>query len=140
MRVRLSFLADSWEIDWVGVAFEGSGRVRATTLPLTGLYAAGGAPVSPEALNSKDEQYFNLYPGEAVEAAFGVNPVPPELTRTYFVETRGYFIKWLGPEHFVGSRGSLRPDAEDLFRAARRWLDQKEALQTAFRAAGTAHP
>ena len=131
VRTRLSFLADTWEIDRLRVSFDGPGRAKPKTMPLTAMYTAAGAPMPSERLRAKDKRYFNLYPGETVEATFQVGPTPPGLQRTYFIETQGYFIKWLSPEQLIGTRRSFKPGNEDVFRAARRWLAKKEMIARA---------
>ncbi len=134
LGVRLSFLADSWLIDWVGVSFEGTDRVESQNLPLLALKSVDGGSISTQRLLEKDKHYFNLYPGETLEAIFSVGATPAHLQRTYFVETEGYLIKWLNPEQLAFSGRDFKPKNEDVFRAARRWLAQNTAMEQLFSA------
>src|SRR5688500_7455782 len=71
LRVRLSYVADHWRIDDVGVAFSVR-KAAPRAIPLASVTSAGGVdePLALQHLSASDETYLQTSPGHTFRAGF----------------------------------------------------------------------
>lgn len=136
-RIRLSFLADTWMIDEATVSFEG-GRVDNWLVMAPDEVTCEGEKRLRDPyrmLRYPDDDYMTLFSGDVCYATFrGPSPVAAG-TRTYFLRSRGFIVKWIEPEFFLaqsGFTGDLKLNDTTMGQATERWLAAKDEMEMAF--------
>jgi hypothetical protein len=136
LRVRLSFVADNWRIDRVGIAKPlKNGALR--TVALTDVLARDGSivPEASELLRSTDDDYLITRPGEQLTLRFHVGDSELGAKRTYFLAAEGYYIEWMRREWLqTVSPVPFRPSDDALIDALLAWADQRDAYRAKFEA------
>lgn len=131
-RIRLRFPADNWRIDHLAIASDWR-RVPVTTLPLTQVFNAAGAPDTAllAALRAPDERYAESSMGRWLRAEFAL-PAGGSLA-TYFLASQGYYIEWLRREWLAG-RGvtTFAAGPSTLYEAMQRWRGSQEDTERRF--------
>ena len=135
LRVRLSFAADEWRIDEVGVA-DLVARPRARTLPVQRLR---GLPDSTTArvqrgLRRADEHYVETLPGHRFWISFDAGPAPRDSTRTFLLASQGYYSEWLRARwvRTATDTATFKPGAAALDRTFARWREKRDSIDAAF--------
>jgi hypothetical protein len=96
LRVRVSFLADHWRIDQVGVSTslrEAAPRI----IPLAGVRGPAKRAESEAFTNmaAADGRYLQTNPGHRFYADFTTGSAPPSRSRTFFLSSLGYYTEWI---------------------------------------------
>ena len=134
VRVRLSFVADNWRIDEIGVA--GSWRrPSARTVPLSRVHTADPKQVggATRALSEPDEDYLITTPGQAFTAEFDVGSGIGSSSRTWFAVSQGYYTEWVrGSWIKNATRKPFAPTNESLLEAMRGWQAKQGNMETHF--------
>jgi hypothetical protein len=138
LRVRLSFLADYWRIDRLGVTFSTHTAVP-RIIPLSVVTAGGGAPEA-EALahmRTSDETYLQTNPGQKFVARFSVGPPPVGASRTFFLASQGYYTEWIRGSWIQNATVTqpFMPSDESILAAMRKWGATRESFEERFRSA-----
>lgn len=136
LRVRLSFLADYWRIDRVGVTFS----TRAATprvIPLSTVTGQGGV-VEVEALahmRTPDETYLQTSPGQRFVARFDAGPPPAGASRTFFLSSQGYYTEWIRGSWIQNATVTrpFMPSDDSILAAMRKWGATRDAFEERFR-------
>lgn len=135
LRVRLSYLADHWRIDRLGVSF----AVRPAAL--RGIPPAevvvGDGTADPDALahmGSSDETYLQTNPGQEFVVRFRTGPEPGAEARTFLLASQGYYIEWVRGA-WIRTATTAEPfvptDASVLM-AMRKWATTRESFEQRF--------
>lgn len=96
LKVRLSFVADNWRIDQVGLAVDTQrGEVRKIPVA-TAKSPEEHRPDIPEYLAQPDKTYLITRPGESVQLRFDVGE--SKQSRTFFLVSDGYYMEWMRSE------------------------------------------
>jgi hypothetical protein len=135
LAVRLSFVADNWRVDRIGVASAWR-RPEARIVPLADVRQADGRP-SPDALaamRAADDRYVETTTGGSLAARFAVEPAGPEIARTFFLASQGYYLEWLRREWLATGRDSsaFAPGRPALLDAVRRWRATQDETERRF--------
>jgi hypothetical protein len=95
LRVRLTFVADNWRIDEIGLAAVRRPAVRSLS-PRTVSWADGTPDSAARAaVLAPDATYLRTMPGQRVKIAFDAGPAPRAGTRTYLYASQGYYTEWI---------------------------------------------
>jgi hypothetical protein len=135
VRVRLTFTADEWRIDWAGLAANVV-SARPRTIPITRALADNDSlsAVARRSLRSADERYTVTKPGDRFYAAWDVGPEPAGMSRTFLLASQGYYIEWIRGSWL--ERGSdtttFKPGAKTLDKALRLWETQRDSMDQRF--------
>ena len=134
--VRLSFLPDNVNLDWV--AFDCDGTEETThTAECTDVRDHTGAHSADalESIKSDDERYCVTYPGEWLDMTFSVPPAPG-MNRTYFVLSNGYYVEWIRPGWVKENKDlpgfDLSNDVQNRETLARLWMAKKDTFEGQF--------
>ena len=134
VRVRLSFVADNWRIDEIGVA--GNWRRPPTrTVSLSRIQTADPKQVdgAARALSDPDEDYLITMPGHAFTAEFDVGPGERGNERTWFAVSQGYYTEWVRGSWIKEATGKpFTPSNEALLAAVRGWQSKQKSMETHF--------
>jgi hypothetical protein len=136
VRVRLSFVSDTWRIDQL--ASSGSfRRPRVQKIPLSAVIAADGAPDASAlaSLNAPDDRYLLTTPGQRFSARFAVPASDDSSLHTYFLVSQGYYTEWVRGSWLKKSTANAKPFAPTdaaLAQAIASWRTQQESLEQRF--------
>jgi len=136
LRVRLSFVADNWRIDRVGVA-QLSAASPGRTILLGDVLTRDGVPVpdAPGLLQHTDDGYLITKPGDRFTLQFPVGDAEPGIDRTYFLVAEGYYMEWMRRDWLDKTAPQpFHPSDAALINALTVWADQREAYRTQFEA------
>jgi hypothetical protein len=136
LRIRLTFVADYWRIDRIGVA--SSVREPTTrTLDIANVTGRAGSSESQamSSLREPDDRYLQTNPGQGFFVDFQAGPTPaaPEL-RTFLLSSQGYYTEWIRGkwiEQALSSK-SFQPTDESVLSAMRTWATTRESFETRF--------
>ena len=133
-RIRLSFLADSWRIDRVGLAAD-LREPRVTAVPVHSVVGSDQvlAPDARLALSGADDRYLETRPGHRFTVRF-VPPVTAERPSTFLLASQGYYTEWIRRDWVrqVTEPRIFRPSRATVTELLTRWSKEKEPLQEAF--------
>lgn len=140
LRLRLAFLPDNWAIDWVGVSFDTAPAMTSRDLAPTSVVDPGGHAQAEAVgqLRDVDDRYLITRPGDHYVVRFNVGAGAAEgRTRTYFLQSRGYYIEWLRRDWLDGTAGNtdtraFEPNDAAIMNTARRWLEEKPRFEQQF--------
>jgi hypothetical protein len=135
LRIRLSFLADQWRIDRVGVASaerEGTPRV----IQISDVTGSSGRPenTAMESLSAPDDRYLQTNPGERFFVDFNVGQTPDGRSRTFLLSSQGYYTEWIRGAWIqtASAKEPFKPTDEALLGAVRRWAATRESFEERF--------
>lgn len=135
LRLRLSFLADEWRIDFAGLAGEVE-SAEPFVVPFARVAPLGGAhdPELAADMALPDEDYLVTGPSAAFTLESEPAGVHPDDERTFFLSSQGYYTEWIRPEWIRSSNGfeEFRPSGGTIVRLMERWLEEKDAFQESF--------
>ena len=138
LRIRLSFLADYWRIDQLGVAFS-THTVVPRIIPLADVSSDAGASEA-EALahmRTSDETYLQTNPGQKFVARFNAGPSPAGASRTFFLSSQGYYTEWIRGSWIQNATVTqpFMPSDKSILAAMRKWGATRESFEERFRSA-----
>ncbi len=135
LRVRLSFLADEWRFDFVGLATEAA-FAEPTAVPFVHVAPIDGVhdPAMAARIAQADEDYLVTHPSEALSIESAPLGTHSEDERTFFLSSQGYYTEWIQPEWIRSADPpeEFRPSGETIVRLMERWLEEKDEFQTRF--------
>lgn len=136
LRVRLSFTADEWRIDWVGVAADFM-RPRPRLIGVTRVRSDNDslATVAKRNLRAADDRYVRTQPGDRFWASFDVGPAPKDSARTFLLASQGYYIEWIRGKWLQSDSGNVAPfvpSSASLEKALRLWASQRNSADQKF--------
>jgi hypothetical protein len=134
VRVRLSFVADNWRIDEIGVAASWR-RPSTRTVTLSRIQTEDPKQVegAARALGEPDEDYLITMPGQAFTAEFDVGSVESSSKRTWFSVSQGYYTEWVRGSWIKNATGKpFTPSNESLLAAVRGWQSKQNSMETQF--------
>jgi hypothetical protein len=138
LRVRLSFLADHWRIDYVGLA--GSARrVEPRQVSISQVQAGDGHEdkEAHTAMTVPDDRYLQTSPGQRFYAIFDVGRAAPGQSRTFLLASQGYYTEWIRGSWIETATADapFSPSDESLLTALRKWTAKRDAFESQFREA-----
>lgn len=136
LRVRLSFLTDSWRIDRVALG-EDVRRPVGRSIPVARVVGADGADDAParDALRAPDESWLRTMPGESFVARFEAGAVPAGTARTFLLVSQGYYVEWVRADWIRAAAPAPRPFVPDdrvLVELMQRWADRRGEFEASF--------
>ncbi len=134
MRVRLSFVVDNWNIDWVALSPEvRHADVRAVPLDRIEVQGNAALPGALENLSVADGRYFVTQPGAALRIGFDVGTAPQGRQRTFLLAAQGYYIEWMRRDWLSETATQpFNPSDESLLKAIRLWEAKRDTFQKQF--------
>jgi hypothetical protein len=135
LRIRLSFVTDSWRIDRVMLAAEAR-RPSVRTIPAARVTGADGQPdpgVLPH-IQAPDEQYLETRPGQRFTLHFDTGIHPGDGEHTFLLASQGYYTEWIRQGWIREAREEqrFRPSDEMLFTALERWRSRRDSFESDF--------
>ena len=138
LRIRLSFLADHWRIDRIGVA-DAARAVQPRAIPISGVAENTGrnAPDAQRYLNQPDDHYLQTNPGQRIFVQFDTGSTPPNQSRTFLLSSQGYYIEWIRGKWLETSTATqpFVPSDESLLTSLRLWSNKRDTFEKQFREA-----
>ncbi|MFL5613544.1 MAG: hypothetical protein ACJ796_07790 [Gemmatimonadaceae bacterium] len=136
LRVRLSFTADEWRIDWVGMS-EAFTRPRPRLIGVTRVRADNDslASLAKRNLRAADDRYVQTQPGDRFWVSFDVGPAPKDSTRTFLLASQGYYIEWIRGNWLKRDSGDVNtfvPSSASLEKALHLWASQRDSADQKF--------
>jgi hypothetical protein len=135
LRVRLSFLADHFRIDSLGVSF----APRTPTplqVPLTSVSGRNGALEKDalENMRTSDEKYLQTNPGHAFTARFDAGRTPAGVARTFMLASQGYYTEWIRGVWITEATLTepFMPSDAAVLAAIRKWSKERESFEKRF--------
>jgi hypothetical protein len=138
MRVRLDFVADSWLIDWVGVAAPANELSVRRIEPSRVLGPSGDSdPAARKALLVTDTTHLVIFPGDRRTLEFDVGADRETgVERTFLLGMQGYYVEWIRGSWLAEARHHepFRPDDGAIVAAIGRWREVMEDFERDFHA------
>jgi hypothetical protein len=138
LRIRLSFVADNWRIDYLALATKVR-NAKARKIPVAKVTGAAGDELSQarKNLHAADAAYVITKPGEYIRLRFDVGAAPHDLKRTYFLAAEGYYIEWMRKDWLESTSASTFVPNDTSLQAAlltalHLWAPQREAFREQF--------
>ena len=135
LRVRLSYLADHWRIDRLGVTFSTHTAVP-RIIPLADVTAGSGVPEAAALahMRASDETYLQTNPGQKFVARFSVGPAPVGRSRTFLLSSQGYYTEWIRGSWIQNATVTepFMPSNDSILAAMRRWAATRESFERRF--------
>ena len=133
VKIRLSFLADQWRFDRIGVA--ASHRLpRTQTIDLSHVTEVDGQQHSKAAngLMKPDDQYLQTGPGDSFDAHFAVGV--KEQPRTFLLSSQGYYTEWIRGSWIqnASTREPFLPTDESAVAVLRQWSAKRVSFENQF--------
>ncbi|MBK8504736.1 MAG: hypothetical protein IPL46_22515 [Saprospiraceae bacterium] len=96
-KIRLRFIPDNWEIDWIGLSMEDQMKTTMQPLELIEVMHRGKQTTAHTAaqLEEVDKEYLVTSPGEEYKLKYAVPSLVQGMERTYFIQSRGFYMEWL---------------------------------------------
>ena len=137
LRLRLSFVADQWRIDRVGVA-----RAREAEPRVIDAFEVTGArgrveTAAHERIRASDDQYLQTTPGQRFFVHFNAGNALRRGLRTFLLSSQGYYIEWIRGS-WIRNASTARPfvpDDDALLAALRKWGSIRESFEREFMSA-----
>jgi len=134
VRIRLSFLADEFRFDRIGVAPHAR-MLEPRAIPITRITDASGNPRDAVAkvLRRADARDLETHPGDRFYAEFDVGPARAG-TRTFMVGSEGYYTEWVRAQWIRTATDSVpfspsRVTVRDILRT---WQLSRDTLEQRF--------
>lgn len=135
LRIRLSFTADEWRIDWVGLTGTFS-RPRPRLIGVTRVRADNDSlsALGKRNLRAADERYVRTQPGDRFWVSFDVGREPVDSSRTFLLASQGYYIEWIRGEWLkpVAEPSTFAPSDAALEKALRVWAAKRDSADQKF--------
>jgi hypothetical protein len=131
VRVRLSFVADAWRIDRVGLAAYERPEIR--TIPVARVNTSENTDEAGAraALLHSDERYLETTPGQRFWMHFETSGAADA---TYLLASQGYYTEWVRPSWIRAATEPVRfrPTDSATVEAIARWRDRRAAFEQQF--------
>jgi len=101
LRVRLTSLADVWEIDAVEIDWTASAPLKASVQPMLAACHSVTGP-NRSAVQGTDNDYSLMLPGERIDMEFSGRPPSGNGKVFYFLKAGGYLYEWLPEKQAEG--------------------------------------
>ena len=142
LALRLSFMADHWRVDRLGVADEVLEPVP-RTIGIHEVTDRDGVsdPVAFGRIAQTDMEYLETRPGQNFFAHFSVGELPAGRARTFLLSSLGYYTEWIRGEWIREAPAEAErfdPDDERLLEALREWRGVRDEFEAQFRASRVA--
>ena len=135
LRVRLSFLADAWRIDFAGLA-AGAAFAEPNTASFVHVAPIDGVhdPAMAARIAKSDEDYLVTHPSVALSLESEPFGAHSEGERAFFLSSQGYYTEWIRPDWIQSANPpeQFRPTGETIERLMVQWLEEKDAFQKRF--------
>jgi len=133
VHIRLSFTADNWRIDQIGIA-DSWRRPTVRTIPVSAVTVTNPEQTKSTlaAISSPDESYVITSPSEHFNAEFEVGP-GDNTTRTWFLASQGYYTEWVRGDWIKHATGKpFTPTTDVLLAAIRGWRAKHGVMELNF--------
>lgn len=133
LRIRLSFLADQWRIDHVGVA--AAERAAAPrVVPLSNVTGSGTESAALENMNAPDDRYLQTNPGERFFADFNTGAAKAGESRTFLLSSQGYYTEWIRGAWIktASAKEPFTPTDQAIVVALQKWAATRESFEARF--------
>jgi len=138
LRVRLSFLADHWRVDYLGVA-EAARRIEPRTVAISQVQGADRQENNDArtAMAAPDDRYLQTTPGKRFYVTFNVGAAAPTQSRTFLLSSQGYYTEWIRGKWIQTATASAPfvPSDDVLLTAVHKWTAKRDAFEQEFRQA-----
>jgi hypothetical protein len=138
LRIRISFLADHWRIDRIGVA-ETARIVQPRMIPISQVVEDAGRVTSDaqQYMSLPDDRYLQTNPGQRIFVHFNTGPSPVNQSRTFLLSSQGYYIEWIRGKWLETSTATqpFVPSDESLLTSLRLWSNKRDTFEKQFREA-----
>lgn len=135
LRIRLSFLADHWRIDRIGIAASARAAMP-RVIPLARVTADGHEePDALRGMSDPDDRYLQTSPGQRFFLDFDVGRDQPGQSRTFLLSSQGYYTEWIRGSWIrtAFANTAFSPTDDSLLAALRQWSGKREAFEKQFR-------
>jgi hypothetical protein len=136
--IRLNFLVDNWQIDWIGFSFDAKKADELRYAEFGRAEDIKGFEQSDviRKLQSDDDDYVVTYPGDYFNLSFALPP-QEEHERTLFIAAKGYYSEWMRPQWLRAGLEDPHPfttsaPEEAVRRAAQIWIVKKNKFEKEF--------
>lgn len=133
VHIRLSFVADDWRIDAIGVA-QSWRRPISRTIPVSRVAMADPAQNASAgtSLRDPDTSYLITGPGQSFRAEFDVGADGTQ-RRTWFLASQGYYSEWVRGSWIKAASGKpFIASNETLVDAIREWRHRQPEMERQF--------
>jgi hypothetical protein len=135
LRIRLSFLADQWRIDQVGVASAERAAVP-RVIQISGVTGSDGRPENEarDNMNAPDDRYLQTNPGQRFFVDFNVGPGQAGQSRTFLLSSQGYYTEWIRGSWIqsASAKEPFTPTDQAILVALRHWAATRESFEERF--------
>jgi hypothetical protein len=135
LRIRLSFLADQWRIDQVGVA-SAERAVVPRVIQVSGVTGSDGRPENEarDNMNAPDDRYLQTNPGQRFFVDFNVGPGQAGQSRTFLLSSQGYYTEWIRGSWIqsASAKEPFTPTDQAILVALRHWAATRESFEERF--------
>jgi hypothetical protein len=134
VRIRLTFLADSWRIQSARLA-QSVVEPDINILPATGLFDSENNELPQlQDIKSADKDYLVTFPGQRFLVDFPITQPPIGLENSYLLAGQGYYIEWIRQDWVKDASypDGLPYDSDLIISAQDRWKDVKTDFTATF--------
>lgn len=135
LRIRLSFVADEFRIDRVGVTRDVR-AVKPRVVRVTRVTGSAGDPRDDvrDFIRDADDRRLLTSPGDRFFADFDVGANPRgRQTRTFLLAATGYYVEWVRPSWIASATDTLPFSARTTTREVlHSWIESRDSLESHF--------
>jgi hypothetical protein len=135
LRIRLSFLADHWRFDRIGVASAERAPVP-RVIQISEVTGSDGRPenTARESLSRADDHYLQTNPGQRFLAVFNVGGETAGQARTFLLSSQGYYTEWIRGAWIqtASAKQPFTPTDQAILGALRQWGATRESFEARF--------
>lgn len=135
LHIRLSFVADEFRIDRVGISRD----VRTVKPRAVRVARVSGSDAGPrddvrDFIRDADDRRLLTSPTDRFFAEFDVGPDPRgKQTRTFLLAATGYYVEWVRPNWIASATDTLPFSARTTTREVlRSWIESRDSLEGHF--------
>ena len=133
VHIRLSFVADDWRIDAIGIA-EQWRRPESRRIPVTNVAMSAPSQNSPAAasIREADTEYLITTPGQSFRVEFDVGAGDTS-GRSWMLASQGYYTEWVRGAWIKSASGKpFSATNETLVEAIRGWRSKQAEIEQRF--------
>ena len=135
LRVRLSFIADYWRIDRVGVA-ETARQAVPRVIEISSVSGSDGRAEDSarDSMSAPDDRYLQTSPGQRFFADFNVGRAAAGQQRTFLLSSQGYYTEWIRGAWIqtATAKTPFAPTDDAVLAALRQWPAARESFEERF--------
>jgi hypothetical protein len=135
LRIRLSFLADHWRIDRIGIA-KAARPPTQRIIQIADVKGTNRAETEARLnMSAPDERYLQTIPGQRFFVNFDAGPAPAIQSRTFLLSAQGYYTEWIRGSWIktASADAPFAPTDESLLAALDKWSATRDAFEKRFR-------